>query len=265
MISTAAPGVRIRGVRLVLMVLMVLGCTGCRLGLSVDVNLNRDGGGTLSVAVTADEQLQQQAEQAGVDPLGDLAATAARLRRSGWSVSDATHGESGVRTVALSTDFANADEFNVLARDLAEALAADEVVFLEDLRLDVTEEVLTLQGVAGAEPTPAVRDYGLRPARVVRLVQREDALAYRVRVTVPGQVLRTNGDSPRPQQVSWAVPAGKTVAFTVESARPGFPVVRAVAGAVLGGLVAAGVLWFVSRRRQASARSARIRDFSART
>ena len=260
--STGAPATRHR---LLWLLAMILACSGCQLGLDIDVALNRDGGGTLGVGVSADAELLARAEQAGVDPLAELADTAAELRDAGWSVDDTTDG-SGTRTVRIASAFADAAEFNELSGQLADALAADEVVLLSELELEVAEETLVLRGAAGAEPTKAVRDYGLRPARVVRLVEREQALAYQVNVTVPADVVSTNGDDGGDGVVTWTVPVGESVDLALEATRPGFPILRAVLGALVGGLVAGAALWFVLRRRQpASARSARMRSFSART
>lgn len=242
----------------------MLGCTGCQLGLGLDVTVNRDGGGTLALAVTADAQLQERAAQAQAEPLDALVARSQDLRSGGWSIRDSTD-EGGTRTVTLSVPFSDPAHFNKLADELATALAADEVELLRDLELVMTDEALTLRGTAGAEPTRAVRDYGLRPARVVRVLAREDALAYRITAQMPGEVVTTNGETADDRRVSWTVAPGETVEFVVEARRPGFPLLPVIVGGSVGGLLAGGALWIVVRWRQPAARSARMRSFSART
>lgn len=257
---TGASGAR----RLAWLVVLALACGGCELGLDVGVDLNRDGGGTLSVAVSADEELTRRADAAGVDPLDELIATATQLRSEGWSVRDDEQPPGG-RTVRLSAAFDDATEFNELADELATALAADEVVLLHDLELGVTDDLLTLSGSAGAEPTRVVRDYGITRRRAVRLVRRAEALDYRVHVGVPDEVVSHNAPHVDAGRLVWQVPVGDTVDIAVEATRPGFPLGRALLGALVGALVAALALWLVLRRRQPAARSARMRSFSART
>ena len=234
-----------------LVVLLAMASTGCQLRMTVDVDVNRDGGGVLSVALTADEQLQARAGAADADPLGDLVETGATLGQ-GWSVRE-TEGEDGDRTVMLTSAFADPEEFSALAADLAEALAADEADLLEPLQVTVTEEDITVEGAAALRPTSAVRDYGLTPDKAVRLLRRSEAFEYQVVVTLPGEVLSaegadTSGDDA--QTVAWTVKPGKRVRIAATGARPGPPWARGLLGALGGGLVAGVVLWLLARRRR---------------
>ena len=235
--------------RLVRAVPLLLLTAGCRLGLDVGVELDRNGAGVLSVAVSADAELLERAADAGADPLTSLAETGAELEADGWAVQDSTDG-SGNRTVQLRARFEDAGQFNTLAADLAAALAADEVILLEHLELTVTDDLLVLSGTAGAEPTRAVRDYGLAPARAVRLVRQADALDYGIDVSVPGEVVTSNATRVDGRRLRWEVPAGQTVDIALEATRPGLPVARAVLGALAGAVVAGAALWLVARRRK---------------
>ena len=225
--------------------------TGCQLRMTVDVDVNRDGGGVLSVSLAADEELQARAEEAGADPLGDLVETGATLGQ-GWSVRE-SEGANGERTVTLTRPFADPEEFSTLTTDLAEALAADEADLLEPLQVRVTEEQVSVAGAAALRPTNAVRDYGLTPDKAVRVLRRSDAFEYRVAVTLPGEVLSAEGaevSDADEQTVAWTVKPGKRLRIAATAVRPGPPLVRGLLGALGGGLVAAAVLWLLARRRR---------------
>lgn len=195
--------------------------------------------------MAADGELQARAAEVDADPLGQLAEAGRAL--SGWQVSD--RSDDG-RTVTLSTEFDDAQQFNRLAAELAEALAADEVVLLESLELTVADEAITINGAAGAQPTRMVRDYGLRPRQVVREVTRADALDYRIRVTLPGEVVSASTDQVDGATATWQVAPGDTVTIAALGTRPGPPILQAVLGAVAGGLVAGLVLLAVTRARR---------------
>lgn len=233
--------------RLFLLSLAALLTTACQLRLDVAVDVNRDGGGTVSVTVGADPELLARAAEAGVDPLEGLVQTAAGLRAEGWRVSQRTQGEA--RTVTLSREFDDPAEFNAVATRLAGALAADEVTLLEPFTLAMTQDRVAIEGAAGARPRRAVRDYGLTRPAAVRLVRAEDALDYTVTVTLPGEILSTTADQPEESPLVWRIPVGEQVAIAAESTRPGAPVARAIIGALGGALVAGALLWLWSRRR----------------
>lgn len=250
--------------RVAAFVVVALLCTGCQLGLLVDVRVDRNGGGTVAVAVSADPELLERASGAGADPLGVLVERAEQLGAQGWRVSDRT-GEQG-RTVTLSRDFADPDEFNAMSEQLAGALAADEARLLDGLRLALTGDRLVVAGEAAIRPTRALRDYGLTPRRAIRLLSEREAVAYEVAVTLPGEVLATTAQARAGSRLVWTVAPGERVTIAAEGSRPGLPWLRGAVGALAGGLLAAAGLWLLARRRnQASARSARMRSFSART
>lgn len=233
--------------RLLLVALAVLLTTACQLRLEVGVEVNRNGGGTLSVAVGADAELLDRAAQADIDPLDGLVQSARGLRADGWRVSD--RSRDGSRTVTLTREFDDSAEFNAVAAGLAQALAADEVVLLEPFTMEVTEHRIAVEGAAGAQPRRAVRDYGLTRPAAVQLISQEDALDYTVTLALPGETLSTTADDPDARPLVWRIPVGEQVAIGAESTRPRPPVVRAVVGALGGALVAGGLLWLWSRRR----------------
>jgi hypothetical protein len=92
------------------------------------------------------------------------------------------------------------------------------------------------------------------PRRAVRLLERTEALRYRVTVTPPGEVLEGNADEVAEDAHVWDVAPGETVEFAVASIRPGPPILAAVLGAVGGAIVALLVLRVVLVRRRRAAR-----------
>ena len=226
--------------------MLALLCSGCELGLSVDIDVNRNGAGQVAVALQADAELLELAEEADADPLGDLVAGAKALE--GWRVDDATD-DAGARTVTLSSEFADAAEFDALMGELSAALAADEVELLEPFTLTVTDDRVAVAGGASARPRAAVREYGMTRREAVRLVKRADAFRYEVGLTLPGEVLSSTADGAEGHEQRWVVAPGERVGIAAESTRPGPPWVRAVLGAVGGAAAAGAVLWLIARRR----------------
>lgn len=227
--------------------------------------MNRNGGGTLAFAVGADSELLERAREAGADPLGDLVEDGKAL--DGWRVTDVAE-ETGGRTVTLATDFAGPDELDKISQELTEALAAPEVVLLERLGVDVTDDRVDVAGTAGAVLKPAVRAYGVTPRKAARLLRRNDALEYRVSITPPGEVVETNAPTRHVSEATtqaaeagdgsglvWTVPPGRSIDFAVTSTRPGPPIVATVLG-VIAALVIAWVVAriVIVRRRRASRR-----------
>lgn len=225
---------------------LVLASTGCQLHVQVSTAFDRDGGGQLTVAVTADADLRERAREAGAAPLDDLAAAGDQLA-GGWRVEDATGGD-GRRTVALSTDFDGPEAFATLTRDLAGALAAPELELLAPFTVAVSEDRIEVEGAAGLQPTDAVAELGLTADQAVALLADQDGLSYEVRVAMPGEVLRTTADRRDDGTLVWTVPAGEQVTISAVGERPGRPLWPLATAAGLGA-AAAGLLLLGLRRR----------------
>ncbi|HVM20145.1 MAG TPA: hypothetical protein VM307_09310 [Egibacteraceae bacterium] len=244
----AASG-RIRPTLATALCLVALACSACRLDLSVDVEVDRNGAGTVAVAVTADEELQAMATQAGGDPLDELVRAGQDLRGAGWRTQDRS-GAEGARTVTLSAGFDSPEQFDRVMALLAEALDAEEAELLDPWQLVVTDDQLRLTGAAAAVPRRAVRDYGVTPRQATRLLQRNEAFGYQVHVRLPGEVVSSTADTTDGQTLSWTVPVGRRVAVEAVGVRPGPPWLRAVVGAVAGAVLAGALLWLITRRRR---------------
>ena len=201
------------------------------------------------MAVAADSELQSRAAEADADPLGDLLATGQELDGP-WQVADDTD-DAGMRTVTLTAAFDDPEELAVLSGEVAEALNADEVHLLDPLAVALTDDEVTVRGGAAMEPTAAVGDYGLKPRRAVRLLERTEAFAYTVAVTMPGEVTSADvAPAGEDRTLLWQVEPGERVAIEAVSTRPGPPFLRALAGGAAGALLAGGALWLIVRRRR---------------
>ena len=219
--------------------------------------MDRNGGGNLALAVAGDAELLQRAQEAGADPLGDLAAAGEALD-GGWQIDDATQDD-GARVVTLATTFDDPAELEALSAELTEALSAEEVVLLEELEVAVTDDRVEVSGAAGAALRPTVREYGLSPRRAERLLAKNDAFVYRVSVDPPGDVVAAEPALEDPAATSmWTISPGETLEFSLASTRPGSPVIPALVGSVLGLAVAWVVLRVVIARRNASRRRRRV-------
>lgn len=213
---------------------MALVLSGCRLEVRVDLDVARDGGGSLGIALRADREAQDRARDAGTDPLAVLAEAGAQLRSQGWATTDRTD-QDGTREVAVSVAFADPAALEALTRDLSTALDAAEGQLLESLRVVLTEDRIRVEGAAALQPRDAVVDYGLRPEELVALLRERDALGYTIRATLPGEVLAHDAARVEDRTLEWDVVPGERVNFAAEGVRPStslLPVVASAAGAL---------------------------------
>lgn len=217
---------------------LALFCAGCELRLEIEAAFERDGGGRLEVALSADEELLAQAQAVGSDPLGDLAATGQDLGTQGWQVADTTD-DAGSRTVALTAVFDGPEAFDRLAAELAGTLTAPEVDLLSPLTVTVDDDRLVVDGTASLQPTDAVEELGLTPEQTVALLRERDAFSYVLRIALPGEVLASTATAEEGGTLSWRVEPGEQVTVHAVGRRPGAPVWPLVLGAIVGLLVAA--------------------------
>jgi hypothetical protein len=218
--------------------------SGCRVGLDVALDVEADGGGRLSVALTADPQAQERAAAAGADPLASLAAVGRELE--GWTVADRT-GEDGTREVELSVEADDAEALSAQAAQLAAALDAPEGRILEPLRVAVTADRVRVEGGAALQPAEGVAELGLTPEQAVALLESRDALDYTVTVTLPAEVLSSTAPVVEDATLVWPVAPGERVEIAAEGVRPRFPWPPVLAAGAVVALAA--VLVAVSRGR----------------
>lgn len=213
---------------------------GCRLDAVLTVALERDGGGTLTAALSTDRATLVRAEASGVDPLATLAERVRAL--PGWRVRTAPSREQG-RAVSLSAGFRDAAEFDALVRQFQEALGAPELDPLEFLRLERTGDRVTLRGAAGLVPTAAVTELGWTPQQASAGLA--GSVTYQVTVHMPGEVLDTNADMVQERTLIWQVPAGRRVELFAQGTVPRMRLLPLLAG---GALAAGATAWWLRRR-----------------
>lgn len=238
----------------------VLALSGCRLGLDVALDVAGDGSGRLAVALAADAAAGRRAVEAGADPLALVADAGRGLAGQGWETADETAAD-GVRRVTLSVDAADAEALSAQAAELAAALAAPEGQPLEPLRVTLTEDRVEVAGAAGLVPGEAVADYGLSPEQAVALLDEQDALDYRVRVTLPAAVLSSNADAVDGSTLTWEVAPGEQQPIVASGVRPRFPWLR-VAAAAAAALLLALVLVLAGGRRRRRREAAALRPWA---
>ena len=226
--------------------------SACQLRVGVDIAVERDGAGELAVTVGADDELLARARAAGADPLAALAEEGRRLAADGWRVTTTA------RDVRLAADFSGPAEFEVLAADLAEALAAPEVRVLEPFTLELTGDRVTLRGAAGLRPTEALAELGVAPEEAVRLAAADGMIDYEVRVRLPGEVLETTATRRERDLLVWDIAPGERHEVLAVGTLPRWPPLVAAGG--LLALVGCGVAAVALRRRRSRERRARARS-----
>jgi len=224
---------------------------GCRLDAGVAISVDRDGAGTVALQLVADPELAARAEEAGVDPFAPLT----EVQAPGWTVT-AEDRDDGGRTVVARARFDDPDELASLTADLAAAVNAPEAQLLEPFAVDLTSDTVTVSGGAALVPTAVVAELGLTPEEALALLA--DSVDYRVRVSLPGEVVEAPAGSIEERTVTWQVQPGERVTVQVVAERPPpwwlWPAV--VGGAAVVLLVVALALWW-GRRRPRGAHVAR--------
>jgi hypothetical protein len=217
--------------------------TGCQLSVEVDVVIDDDGSGTIEISATADPamvaRLPDLADQLIFDDLTD------------WSVTGPNPTDDGALDVTLSAVFATPEELSERLGEIGEPLtrvavgqAIDDEAGLtstavsarlqlpESFEAFADDELIALVGgVPFAEELT-----GLTPGETVR---------FELRVTLPGEVIETNGTRVAPGVLSWVAPSDSSAvdvsASTLlrESEPPGWA--RPVATLALLGLI----IWLI--------------------
>lgn len=208
-------------VAVVVAALVVL-LTSCRVDVAVDVTVEADGSGTISVVATADAQLLAEVP----DLADDLALD--DLRGKGWTVEGPDATDSGGLRVALSQDYDDLEGLNAALVDLGgpfrQVRVAREDTFARTtwrlsgtLRLD--------DGLASFADTDLLTALGTTPYQDdldARGLALRDAVSVQLRVHLPGTLAETTGIEQRSDGttfVTWTAPldgSSMSVATTSE-------------------------------------------------
>jgi hypothetical protein len=97
---------------LVLVTLLAVILAGCRLDVALDVAMQPDGSGAVTVTATADAELVAKAPSAFADLRLD------DIRQAGWTVTGPTKAADGAMTVALAKPFGSPAEANAILAEL---------------------------------------------------------------------------------------------------------------------------------------------------
>lgn len=244
------------GVRRLVCPVLIFACAallaGCRLDAQLAIDVEPAGDGLLTLALGADAELVRRLRAADADPLGELARTV--RRQPEWEVTRRRTADGGSRVV-LRTRFADPVELARLTDELSAALNAPELRVLRPFELTVQGRRMTLRGSALLEPGPAISDYGLTPAEAVELLSTRDAVAYTVRVQMPGVIELTDGVIADAGVVRYRIEPGTATDVLVVAQRP-LPW-RLIILVAVAALVLLAALTLRRRRRRASVLSFR--------
>lgn len=242
-------------VRTVLAAALLMLLSGCRLTLAVEVDVDRDGGGTLLVSVATDAELNEIAMATGTDPLDRLVQRVEALE-DGWRVRDTVDDGDGTRIVELTTSFADPAGFARRYGEISAALDAPEGRLLGPLRIAVDEEADTVV-VEGATAVllseVAAADLGTDITALTE--QLEGAVVVTVSVRTPGTPVAAPTGTVRfedeasaegPALVTWTAPIGGEQPISLVAERGGPDVLRQiliVAAGLVALLLIAGGIW----------------------
>lgn len=222
---------------------------GCRLDVALDVAVDRNGGGTVTVVVGADPAALAAADTAGVDPLARL-ATQARERGDGrWQVSERNRDDGG-REVRLQVTAADPDALRQVTVQLTRTLNGPELRVLDPLAVSVTDDQIRIDGGAALLVGDAATDTaGRSPEEATALLA--EVVEYEIRVRLPGPLIDSNADRVEGTEdapvLVWAVPAGQEQRLRAVAQRPTAPWPVLAGAAAAGALVA--LLLVVARRQ----------------
>ena len=191
--------------RALLLIAAALTLTACKVDASVDIAMKPDGTGSITLTVTADQQVVQQASGLADDLRFDDAKAA------GWQITGPTNTSDGGLQVVLVHDFATAEEATALLRSLNGSGGP-------------MHDVAITRSVTDKEITTALTG-------VLRVDGGLDAFA-------DADVLKAIGGTPYADNITAAgVGPNDVVTFTITAALPGSPT-NAGAGtaATAGGL-----------------------------
>lgn len=229
--------------------LIALLATGCRLGVSAETHVERDGTGTAALVVTLDEALLDELDALDVDPTAELSAAAATVPE--WRLSREVTDDDAL-VITLRRDAGTPQELTDAFRELTSGLHETDPALAVDLELDVDED-----GAARLDGTVQLRT-PIGPGVVTDEVGAEEmaelaatSVDATLVVSLPGPVTASNADRVEGSALTWQVEPGPPRSVTAESAAPTtWPVetIVVVAAAVLL-VISAVVLAVLFRRR----------------
>lgn len=238
--------------RLCLLALAAVALTGCRLGVSAQVDVARDGSGEAALVVTLDEALLAELDELAIDPTAELTAVAAEA--PDWDLTRATDDDGGL-VLTLRRGGDDPDELTDAFRELTAGLSETDPALAVDLDLDVDEA-----GAAEVSGTielrtpigPGVVTDEAAAAELAALAV--DTVDASLVVTLPGEITASDADEVEGSRAAWTVAAGEPRTVRATAAAPnGWPpeqIAAVAAGALVlvSAVIVAIVLWRRRRR-----------------
>lgn len=243
--------------------------TACDAAVVLDVRLDGDGSGRVTVRVEADRAavaaIDRAVDEAAADsdlavgnPLDAFAATVRRL--PGWELTDRVTDDGG-RVVAAGTDVGGPGELERVTRQLSGALTGADGQLLGPVSVSVASQRIRLDGELAADVDPAAalgwsgQDRELRwdGQPLAQALAGDDApVSVRLTATMPGPVLDSDADTQQGQRLTWHAELDRVRHVHAVAQRP-LPTRRpwlvggvAAGVAVLAGL---GAVWWWRRRK----------------
>jgi hypothetical protein len=218
---------------------------GCQVRTEVDVALEDDGSGAVTVSVTLDAEALARVPQLERELALD------DLRAAGWVVAGPDEAPDGSATVVATKPFSTPAEAEAVLGEVAGSLLRDVAVTSErsfartSYGLDATADLSGGLEAFGDERLAALLDGEPLGEDVAALEERigvplDEAFTFRFTTRLPGGEVE-----------SWEVPlGGPPVAMTASSSTARLGSIVAVAVAVVAALAAVAVLVGPSRRRR---------------
>lgn len=223
---------------------------GCRLGVSAEVDVERDGSGAAALVVTLDEALVEELDALDVDPTAELTAAAAAVPE--WQLSREVTDD-GALVLTLRREVGTPQELTDAFRELTSGLLETDPALAVDLALDVHED-----GAADLDGTVELRA-PIGPGVVTEEVGTDEmaelaatSVDATLVVSLPGPVTESDADVVEGSTLTWRVEPGEPRSVSARSAAPTtWPVetIVVVAAAVLLA-ISAVVLAVLFRRRR---------------
>jgi len=251
--------------RTLLLLAAVLGLSACRVDATVDVAMQPDGSGTVTLTLVADQAVVQST----ADLAGDLRFDDAIA--AGWTVEGLVDTAEGGQQVVLTRPFSTAEEATALLRSLSgpggplhevsitRTVTDDDIttaltgVARVDGGIDAFVDTEVLTAIGGSPFADDIAATGLSPSEVVVLTFNAD---------LPGSATSQGGGSPvdgRTDVLTWRIPLDGTQldltsVFVQGQGRPS-GIWGAIATVSLGALVvwcvlAVGFIAFVANARR---------------
>ncbi len=230
--------------RLVALVACSVALAACQIDIAVDIAVEPDGTGTVTVVATADADLVRRVPGLAEDLVLDDVADA------GWVITGPAPTEAGGLAVTFTHDFVSADEATNLLRSLGPPF--NEIVLQRGTPNDETTNQLTgLLGLPGGfgdfaddDLIAAVGSLPFEDELAASGATPENSLAVRLTATMPGVVVDddTNATIDDDGALSWIVPLDGSIselrAVTKQAPSEGGAWARPVSIAALVALLA---------------------------